>query len=184
MIGSATFTVRQTRAFIEAYDQENRAPLVQVWNVWMNVPRRPQEACGHPAEKRVRLTAGLNFSVLDGCGSELLLLRQRLRVLVTWSEVQLTGKLEHKDSESMYVGWQKNWCRAFSDRERTVMPRFRWIAIMKTKVARDGFATIQQRKIELSRICRAIYLICPIVHTIAWVTWTYGTQVCKLSPPH
>src|SRR5215813_5959222 len=43
--------VRQRVAFIEDYDQEIARQLVQVVDVWMNVPRRPQEASGTSGQK-------------------------------------------------------------------------------------------------------------------------------------
>ncbi len=43
--------------------------LVQGVDVWLNNPRRPQEASGTSGEK-VLLNGGLNFSVLDGWWAE------------------------------------------------------------------------------------------------------------------
>jgi starch phosphorylase len=47
-------TVRQRVAFIEDYDQEIARQMVQGVDVWMNVPRRPQEASGHQRRKSCR----------------------------------------------------------------------------------------------------------------------------------
>ena len=58
-------SVRQRVAFIEDYDQEIARQMVQGVDVWMNVPRRPQEASGTSGQK-VAVNGGLNFSVLDG----------------------------------------------------------------------------------------------------------------------
>jgi glycogen phosphorylase len=57
--------VWQSVAFIEDYDQEIARQLVQGIDVWMNVPRRPQEASGTSGQK-VAVNGGVNFSVLDG----------------------------------------------------------------------------------------------------------------------
>ncbi len=43
--------------------------LVQGVDVWLNNPRRPQEASGTSGEKAV-LNGGLNFSILDGWWAE------------------------------------------------------------------------------------------------------------------
>lgn len=51
--------------FLEDYDQEIARQLVQSVDVWLNVPRRPQEASGTSGEK-VALNGGLNLSILDG----------------------------------------------------------------------------------------------------------------------
>jgi starch phosphorylase len=56
-------------AFVEDYDMNVARHLVQGVDVWLNNPRRPQEASGTSGEK-VLLNGGLNFSVLDGWWAE------------------------------------------------------------------------------------------------------------------
>ena len=51
--------------FLEDYDQEIARQLVQSVVVWLNVPRRPQEASGTSGQK-VAINGGLNLSILDG----------------------------------------------------------------------------------------------------------------------
>ncbi len=51
--------------FIEDYDMNVARYLVQGVDVWMNTPRRPNEASGTSGMKSA-LNGGLNFSVLDG----------------------------------------------------------------------------------------------------------------------
>jgi starch phosphorylase len=55
--------------FIEDYDIDVGRYLVQGVDVWLNNPRRPQEACGTSGQKVV-LNGGLNVSVLDGWWAE------------------------------------------------------------------------------------------------------------------
>src|SRR5450755_651437 len=55
--------------FIEDYDINVGRHLVQSVDVWLNNPRRPQEASGTSGQK-VLLNGGLNFSVLDGWWAE------------------------------------------------------------------------------------------------------------------
>jgi starch phosphorylase len=55
--------------FIEDYDINVGRFLVQGVDVWLNNPRRPQEASGTSGEK-VLLNGGLNFSILDGWWAE------------------------------------------------------------------------------------------------------------------
>ncbi|KAA3655860.1 MAG: alpha-glucan family phosphorylase [Calditrichaeota bacterium] len=50
---------------LENYDMEVGRQLVQGVDVWLNNPRRPQEASGTSGQK-VPINGGLNFSVLDG----------------------------------------------------------------------------------------------------------------------
>ena len=56
-------------AFIEDYDMDVARHLVQGVDVWLNNPRRPQEASGTSGEK-VLLNGGLNCSILDGWWAE------------------------------------------------------------------------------------------------------------------
>ena len=55
--------------FVEDYDMNVARSLVQGVDVWLNNPRRPQEASGTSGQKAV-LNGTLNFSVLDGWWAE------------------------------------------------------------------------------------------------------------------
>jgi len=59
----------QRIVFVEDYDMNVARYLVQGVDVWLNNPRRPQEASGTSGEK-VLLNGGLNFSILDGWWAE------------------------------------------------------------------------------------------------------------------
>jgi starch phosphorylase len=56
-------------AFVEDYDINVCRHFVQGVDVWLNTPRRPQEACGTSGQKVV-LNGGLNLSILDGWWAE------------------------------------------------------------------------------------------------------------------
>jgi starch phosphorylase len=55
--------------FIEDYDIEVGRALVQGCDVWLNTPRRPQEASGTSGQK-VPINGGVNLSILDGWWAE------------------------------------------------------------------------------------------------------------------
>ena len=55
--------------FVEDYDMNVARNLVQGVDVWLNNPRRPQEASGTSGQKAL-LNGALNFSVLDGWWAE------------------------------------------------------------------------------------------------------------------
>jgi starch phosphorylase len=55
--------------FVEDYDMNVARQLVQGVDLWLNNPRRPQEASGTSGQKAV-LNGTLNFSVLDGWWAE------------------------------------------------------------------------------------------------------------------
>ena len=56
-------------AFVEEYDIEIGQALTSGCDVWLNNPRRPQEASGTSGQK-VLLNGGLNLSILDGWWAE------------------------------------------------------------------------------------------------------------------
>jgi glycogen phosphorylase len=56
-------------AFVEDYDLASALPMVSGCDVWVNVPRPPQEASGTSGMKSA-LNGGLNLSVLDGWWAE------------------------------------------------------------------------------------------------------------------
>jgi starch phosphorylase len=59
----------QRIVFVEDYDMHVARQLVQGVDVWLNNPRRPQEASGTSGQKAA-LNGTLNFSVLDGWWAE------------------------------------------------------------------------------------------------------------------
>ncbi|MGH9281488.1 MAG: alpha-glucan family phosphorylase [Acidimicrobiales bacterium] len=62
--------VRHRIAFVEDYDIAVARTLLQGSDVWLNNPRRPQEACGTSGEKAA-LNGALNCSILDGWWDEM-----------------------------------------------------------------------------------------------------------------
>jgi starch phosphorylase len=122
--------IRQRVAFIEDYDQEIARQLVQGVDVWMNVPRRPQEASGTSGEK-IAINGGLNFSVLDGWWLEGYDGDNGFAI-GDLSEVSDT-EMDQEDSESMYRVLAEEVVPRFYDRDENGLP-LRWIAMMKRSI--------------------------------------------------
>ena len=61
--------VRHRFVFVDDYDIAVARTLLQGADVWLNNPRRPQEACGTSGMKAA-LNGGLNLSILDGWWDE------------------------------------------------------------------------------------------------------------------
>ncbi|MFW6051003.1 MAG: alpha-glucan family phosphorylase [Myxococcota bacterium] len=55
--------------FLEGYEMDLARHLVQGVDVWLNVPRRPQEASGTSGQKAA-INGGLNCSIMDGWWAE------------------------------------------------------------------------------------------------------------------
>ena len=122
--------VRQRVAFIEDYDQEIARQMVQGVDVWMNVPRRPQEASGTSGQK-VAVNGGLNFSVLDGWWMEGYDGDNGFAIgdLADVSDPEM----DRQDAESMYRVLSEELIPRFYERDTEGLPR-RWIAMMKRSV--------------------------------------------------
>ncbi|HVL82653.1 MAG TPA: alpha-glucan family phosphorylase [Actinomycetota bacterium] len=67
---SAEAGIRTRMTFIENYDMAVARELFAGADVWLNTPRRPQEACGTSGMKAA-LNGGLNCSILDGWWDEM-----------------------------------------------------------------------------------------------------------------
>jgi starch phosphorylase len=67
---AADIDVRHRLVFLEDYDIAVARALLQGADVWLNTPRRPQEACGTSGMKAA-LNGGLNCSILDGWWDEM-----------------------------------------------------------------------------------------------------------------
>lgn len=61
--------IRRRIIFLENYDMNMARRMVQGVDVWLNVPRRPQEASGTSGMKAA-INGGLNVSILDGWWDE------------------------------------------------------------------------------------------------------------------
>ncbi|MEY2434068.1 MAG: glycogen phosphorylase [Acidimicrobiaceae bacterium] len=67
---AADLGIRHRFVFLEDYDISVARTLCEGADVWLNTPRRPQEACGTSGMKAA-LNGGLNASILDGWWDEL-----------------------------------------------------------------------------------------------------------------
>ena len=117
-------------AFIEDYDQEVARLLVQGVDVWMNVPRRPQEASGTSGQKAA-VNGGLNFSVLDGWWLEGYDGDNGFAI-GDLSEVS-DDEADATDAESMYRTLEQEIVPRFYERDGEGLPR-RWVAMMKRSI--------------------------------------------------
>jgi starch phosphorylase len=122
--------VRTRIAFIEDYDQEVARQLVQSVDVWMNVPRRPQEASGTSGQK-VAINGGLNFSVLDGWWLEGY---DGDNGFAIGDLSELTDdEADSREAESLYRVLDDEVVPRYYERDAQGMPR-RWIAMMKRSI--------------------------------------------------
>src|SRR5882672_283199 len=122
--------VRNRVAFIEDYDQEVARQLVQSVDVWMNVPRRPQEASGTSGQK-VAINGGLNLSVLDGWWLEAYDGDNGFAI-GDLSELP-DGEADRREAESLYRILYEEVVPRYYERDERGIP-LRWIAMMKRSI--------------------------------------------------
>lgn len=116
--------------FLENYELEVAKRLVQGCDVWLNNPRRPQEASGTSGMK-VIANGGLNFSILDGWWDE------AYAPEFGWKIDSIeTNNLDEKDwfeANSMYSTLEKEILPLFYLRDAHNLP-VEWIKKMKASI--------------------------------------------------
>ncbi len=117
--------------FLEDYDIEMGRALVQGCDVWLNTPRRPQEASGTSGQK-VPINGGVNVSILDGWWAE------GFRGDNGWAigdgRVQPdTAAQDLADAGSLYRALADEVVPRFFDRDEHGLPH-RWIETMKASI--------------------------------------------------
>jgi starch phosphorylase len=123
--------VRQRAVFLEDYDQEIARQLVQSVDVWLNVPRRPQEASGTSGEK-VAINGGLNLSILDGWWLEGYDGTNGFAI-GNGNDGADVAKIDALDAESLYRTLELEVLPIFYHRDDDGIPR-QWIAMMKRAI--------------------------------------------------
>ncbi len=117
--------------YLEDYDMEIGRMLVQGCDVWLNTPRRPQEASGTSGQK-APINGGVNLSILDGWWVE------GYRGDNGWpignDDVLPDVEAQDKaDADSLYDLLEKEVVPGFFEREPSGLP-LRWIATMKASI--------------------------------------------------
>jgi starch phosphorylase len=119
-------------AFIEDYDQEIAKNLVQGVDVWLNLPRRPLEACGTSGQKAA-MNGVLNFSILDGWWIEGYNGENGFAIGNLDEDIDSSDKIDAQDAESFYEILEKSVIPAFYDVDEKDLPR-KWISLMRNSI--------------------------------------------------
>ncbi|MEA2007884.1 MAG: alpha-glucan family phosphorylase, partial [Chloroflexota bacterium] len=117
--------------FLEDYDMNLARYLVQGVDVWLNTPRRPNEASGTSGEKAA-LNGVLNFSVLDGWW------REGYNGHNGWAigdetDYENPNLQDQMDAESLYDTLENEIIPLYYDRSSGNLP-VEWIARMKESI--------------------------------------------------
>jgi len=119
----------QRVVFVEDYDMNVARYLVQGVDVWLNNPRRPQEASGTSGEK-VLLNGGLNFSILDGWWAEAYDGTNGFAIGRGEAHA-MTGVQDDRDHASLLKTLTTEVIPLYYDRDASGLPRG-WIARQKS----------------------------------------------------
>jgi starch phosphorylase len=117
--------------FLEDYDMEMGRMLVQGCDVWLNTPRRPQEASGTSGQK-APINGGVNLSIPDGWWAE------GYRGDNGWAigDTAVLPDVEEQDradAAALYDLLEKEVVPRFFERDESGRPP-RWIAAMKASI--------------------------------------------------
>jgi starch phosphorylase len=123
-------------AFLEDYDLRMSRYLIQGVDVWLNNPRRPNEASGTSGMKAA-MNGVPNLSVLDGWWPEAYHPARNGRPANGWA----FGDVEHgdwglqdeMDSQALYQLLEEQVVPLFYDRDVTGLPRG-WVQVMKEAI--------------------------------------------------
>jgi len=122
--------------FVEDYDINVARHLVQGVDVWLNTPRRPQEASGTSGQKVV-LNGGLNLSILDGWWAEAY--DGRNGFAIGQGETHSSPQVEDlRDAEALYSTLEHQVIPLYYNRDYDGLPRA-WIARMKRGIRTLGW---------------------------------------------
>jgi starch phosphorylase len=117
--------------FIENYDMNVARHLVQSVDLWLNTPRRPNEASGTSGEKAA-LNAVPNFSVMDGWWVEGFNGEDGW-IIGDDREYRDETTHDEADAQSLYNTLEKEIIPIFSNRDAAGVPR-EWVRRMKSSV--------------------------------------------------
>lgn len=127
--------VRSRIVFLENYDITTAKYLVSGSDLWLNTPRRPQEASGTSGMKAA-VNGVLNCSVLDGWWAE------AYKPEIGWAigngeEYDDPEEQDEIESKALYDLLERDIIPTFYDRGRDGLPR-EWIRKMKRSMADVG----------------------------------------------
>jgi len=117
--------------FLEDYDMNLARYLVQGVDVWLNTPRRPNEASGTSGQKAA-INGALNFSVLDGWWREGFNGNNGWAIGIDESNKDYNLQ-DEMDAESLYDTLENEIIPLFYDRTTGDLP-VEWIARMKESI--------------------------------------------------
>lgn len=122
-------------AFVEDYDMHVARYLVQGVDVWLNTPRKPNEASGTSGMKAA-FNGVLNLSILDGWWAEAYNGRNGWAI-DSGVETDHWEDQDRADAEALYRILEEQVVPLFYQRDRDYVPRG-WVAMMREAIRTVG----------------------------------------------
>jgi starch phosphorylase len=136
---------------VEDYDIKVARHLVQGVDVWLNNPRRPQEASGTSGMK-VLLNGGLNLSILDGWWAEAYDGLNGFAIGSGDTHVNVEEQ-DRRDREALYHTLENEVIPLYYERDEHDVPRG-WVARMKRAIQTLGWRFNTDRMVmDYTRAC-------------------------------
>jgi glycogen phosphorylase len=132
--------------FLEDYDLSVAAPIVGGCDVWLNVPRPPQEASGTSGMKSAA-NGGLNLSVLDGWWVEGSDGENGWEIDGSAREGEDEAAQDARHAHALYDLLEQQVIPLFHERDADGIPR-RWLAMVKRSLATNGPRFSAARMVE------------------------------------
>ncbi len=137
--------------FVEDYDINLGRHLVQGVDVWLNNPRRPQEASGTSGQK-VLLNGGLNLSVLDGWWAEAYDGTNGFAIGAGETHTS-TDVHDRRDADELRRALVEQVIPLYYERDQDGVPRA-WTARMKRAIRTLGWRFNADRMVmDYARLC-------------------------------
>ena len=166
--------VRHKVVFLENYDINIARYMVQGCDVWLNTPRRPNEACGTSGMKAAA-NGGLNLSILDGWWCEGF--RENRGWSIgngeTYEDVNYQDEVE---SLALYNILENDVIPTYYDRRRG-NPPLKWIHMMKESMK---MAIIDFSSDRMVREYSTRYYV-PAAHSFATLTQNNSEKASELA---
>jgi starch phosphorylase len=133
---AAELDVRHRFVFLDDYDIAVARALYHGADVWLNNPRRPQEACGTSGMKAA-LNGALNLSILDGWWDEMFDGHNGWAISSA-EQVEDLGHRDHLEANSLLELLEQQIVPLFYDRSADDPVPHRWVGMVKHALATLG----------------------------------------------
>jgi starch phosphorylase len=142
---AADIGVRHRFVFLEDYDIAVARALLQGADVWLNTPRRPQEACGTSGMKAA-LNGGLNCSILDGWWDEMFD-GENGWAISSAEHVQDSFRRDELEANTLFDLLERQIIPMYHERIEGPVPR-RWVRKIKASLRSLGPQVVAARMVR------------------------------------